>query len=177
MLSDISWSQFFLTAGAVLVLYYLAVLLRFYRHDIKRQLTRTFHRAGLPADRPSHPQESILGAAFPEAAPSLSSASDLQVAPAAAALPPPLSPAGAALLAEVGSLLEGAAETRMGKEDFLSLLHLLDERHLPAADDRQAVQRYLLEHGPGKLTFPLTAADLSAAEHSPAAHAEKSTHS
>ncbi|MBX0335372.1 hypothetical protein K3G39_19220 [Pontibacter sp. HSC-14F20] len=88
-----------------------------------------------------------------------------------------LSPAGAALLAEVGSLLETAAETRMGKAELLSLLRLLDECHLPAAEDRLAVQRYLLEHGPDKLSFSLTAADLSPTEHRPAPHTETATHS
>ena len=168
MLTDISWSQFFLTAGAALVLYYLAVLLLFYRHDIMRQLTHPFFRAGLPAHRPSPPQESILGAAFPKAAPSLSSASDLLVAPASSVPQQALSPLRVAMLAEMDSLLESAAETRMGKEEFLPLLRLLDERHMPKADERRAVHRYLLEHGPSKLSFPLTAADLSAAEHDPA---------
>jgi hypothetical protein len=165
MLTNIPWSHFFLTAGAALVLYYLAILLRYYRHDIMRQLRRLFVRAGLPAHRPSPSQESILGAALPEAAPPLASASDLQVAPAQQQQPFP--PGAAAFLEEVGSLLESAADTRMGKEEFLSFLRLLDERHMPSPDERQVLQRYLLEHGPSKLSFPLTAADLAAPEHEP----------
>ncbi|PVY40912.1 hypothetical protein [Pontibacter virosus] len=164
MLTDISWSHFFLTAGTVLVLYYLTVLLLFYRHDIKHQLSQTFLRAGLPAPRPSPSQESILGAAFPEAAPSLSSASDLLVAPAEAAPPQTLSTLKADLLTELDSLLESAAEMGLDKAAFLSLLHLLDERHMHTADEKLAVQRYLLEQGPAKLSFPLTATDLAAAE-------------
>ncbi len=144
------------------MLYYLAVLLLFYRHDIKRQLMRRFVRAGLPAHRPSPSQESILGAALPEAAPPLSSASDLQVASARQEQASP--PVAAAILEEAGALLESAAETRMGKEEFLSCLRLLDERHMPASEERQALQRFLLEQSPSKLSFPLTAADLAATE-------------
>ncbi|AKD04281.1 hypothetical protein POKO110462_13390 [Pontibacter korlensis] len=156
MLDNISWSHFFQATGAALALYYLATLLLFYRHDIKRQLGRLFVRAGLPAHRPSPSQESILGAALPEAAPPLSAANDLQVAPARPEQPFPSE--AAAILEAVGALLESAVEARMGKKEFLSLLHLLDERHMPTSEERQAVQRYLLEHSPSKLSFPLTAA-------------------
>ncbi|PTX15093.1 hypothetical protein C8N40_109191 [Pontibacter mucosus] len=161
MLSDIPWSQFFLVAAAALLLYYLAIALLFYRQNIKRLLTRTYLRTGLPAPRQSPPQASMMGAASAEAVPPLFTAGDLQVAPAAGAGQQDYPPEAAAILEEVASLLESAAEERMDKAEFLSLLRLLDERHMPTEAGSQAVQRFLLEQGAGKLSFPLTAADLT----------------
>lgn len=159
MLTNISWPEFLLIAGTALILYYLVILLLYFRQDIRHQLTRIFHRAGLQADRPSLPQESILGPVSPEPGPSLSSAHELQVGPAARTAPqqPERPPA----LEDTASLLQSAAATRMGKEEFLALLGLLLERHLPDQQQREALQLYLLEHGAGQLAFPLTAADLS----------------
>ena len=161
MLSNIPWSHFFLVATTALMLYYLAIALFFYRHDIKRLLTRTFLRTSLPAPRPFPPQESMMGPASAEAAPPLSVAGELQVAPASDGRQQAYPQEAAAILDDVAFLLESAAETRMDKAEFLSLLRLLDERHMPADDVREAVRRYLLEQGAGKLSFPLTAADLT----------------
>lgn len=150
-------------AATVLGIYYLFVLLLLFGKDLRRLVTKARHRATLAADQPSPPQGPIMGPAFTEAAPLLSIAADLRVAPdAAQRVDTTPSPAVAALLREVRPLLEVALETRADKAGFLSLLGLVTGRHPLSAAEQETAQDALLALTQGQLPFPLSDSELQA---------------
>ncbi|MFD3003164.1 hypothetical protein ACFS7Z_22565 [Pontibacter toksunensis] len=162
MLSSFTWQQYLMAAGAILGLYYLAVLLLCYRAELMHMLKGKANRAGLPADPPIPPQVSIMGPASPGAAPLLSEAAAILVAPQ----PPTEAPEGPedaivrAVLQEMSPLLELAAEADAEKEELLPLLRLVAARHSSSMEDhhRKAIEEFLL--GQGRSSFTLTPADM-----------------
>lgn len=162
MLAHLTWQQYLLTVGTAGILYYLALLLLYYREEARRLLTGKKLRTDLQAAPPSPPQVSIMGAAITEAAPLLSDAAAIRVAPAI-----PSQPGDAVLqdiLQEVKPLLEMARTSGAGKEDFCALLGLALARYPPLATPghQEALRLFLLGQHKGKLPFELTPADLRA---------------
>ena len=161
MLTSFTWQQFLLTAGAVSALYYLAVLLLFYRKDIKYWLKRRTSRAGLPADPLLPPQVSIMGPASPGPAPLLSEAASILVAPLPMeAEEKPQDTVVESILQEIKPLLDLATEADAEKEELLPLLRLVTARHSPSLEDchRKSIEAFLL--GQGRFSFSLIPEDL-----------------
>lgn len=152
-----------LAVGATGTIYYLAVLLLFYRREAKNLLTRNTNRTNLQASRPSPPQVSIMGPASTESGPLLSEAETIRVAPSQESIAPaPEDAVLKAILGEIKPLLELALEADAEKQEFLSLLRLIFTRHAPLAQahHREAVHHFLLEEGKRKLSFGLSLSDL-----------------
>ncbi|PRY03645.1 hypothetical protein CLV24_14021 [Pontibacter ummariensis] len=161
MLSSFTWQQYLLTAGALLGLYYLAVLLLYCREEVIQMLKGKTSRASLPADQPIPPQVSIMGPASPEAGPLLSAAEAIRVAPLLSTeTEEPEDAVVHALLQEIKPLLELANEADAEKEELLPLLRLVIARHSPSIQHhhREAVAAYLTALG--KRSFLLTPEDL-----------------
>lgn len=147
------------TTGAV---YYLVVLLLFYRRDAKRLLARKTIRTNLQANRPNPPQVSIMGATSTEEAPLLSEAAAIQVAPAQVIAPGPDDAVLQVVQEEMNPLLQVAAEANTPKAEFLSLLRLITAKHAPLtkAHHREAINNFLLEECKEKLPFEVHFSDL-----------------
>ena len=161
MLSSFTWQQYLLAAGAALGLYYLIVLLLCYRAELMHMLKGKTNRAGLPADPPIPPQVSIIGSASPGAAPLLSEAATILVAPQPTkSEEEPEDIFVSAVLLEMSPLLELATEADAEKEELLPLLRLVTARHSSSIQERQkkAVEEFLL--GQGRFSFTLTPKDL-----------------
>ena len=162
MLTHFTWHQFLLIVATTGALYYLAVLLLYYREEARRFLSFKKSRTNLQAAQPIPPQVSIMGATSTEAAPLLSDAATIQVAPPQHPATGFQEPVPAVILSEVNPLLEMALEKGMGKADLLSLLRLVFARHTRTALplDREAVSQSLLQ-GSQTLPFQLTADELA----------------
>ncbi|WP_162054701.1 hypothetical protein [Pontibacter pamirensis] len=120
------------------------------------------NRAGLPADPPIPPQVPIMGPASPGAAPLLSEAATILVAPQ----PPTEAAEGPedavvrTVLQEMRPLLELATEADAKKEELLPLLRLVTARHYSSIQDhhRKGIEEFLL--GKGRFPFTLKPEDL-----------------
>lgn len=164
MISHLSWLQFILFTAASLGLYYVVVLLLYFRNDfislLKRQgdLIAPFKGSLLPSqevlkERALSEETSLL--ADPETIRVAPSLSDDDEAGQSATLVDDI-------LQEIQSLMEMAAETQAAKEEFLSLLQLVAEKYGPYTQvtDQEAIQHAILEQSPGYLPFELTTTDL-----------------
>jgi hypothetical protein len=161
MLSSFTWQQYLFAAGATVALYYLAVLLLYCREDIIHFMKGKLNRAGLPATQPIPPQVSIMGPASPGAAPLLSDAATILVAPQPTkAEGEPEEAVVTAVLEEMKPLLELATESDAEKEELLPLLRLVTARHGSSLQERhqEAIADFLLAQG--RLSFTLTPEDL-----------------
>ena len=151
-----------MAAGAILGLYYLAVLLLYFRKDFIHMLKSKANRAGLPADQPIPPQVPIMGLASHGAAPLLSEAEVILVAPQPETSPEkePEDIFVRAILQEINPLLELATEADAEKGELLPLLRLVTARHSSSIQEhqREAIEEYLL--GQGRFSFTLTPDDL-----------------
>ncbi|TXK33762.1 hypothetical protein FVR03_18840 [Pontibacter qinzhouensis] len=190
MLRHLTWTQFFLTAGTCLLLYYATVLWLFYRHAIKALLAKTVDRllpkVYLTSSRqevplPTNADTTAAGSVRNVETLVLTEAAELQFAPISeeteadeanepsldTALPngsasAPTLPHQADFLQEITSLLELVAETSMEKEEFLSLLRLITARYSRTvqARQREKLQLFLLQETQASLPFPLHPEDL-----------------
>ncbi|WP_114782336.1 hypothetical protein [Botryobacter ruber] len=196
MLHHLTWTQFFLATGTSLLLYYLIITLLCYRQELKalsekataRLLPQVYLTSSTPETAQAGiPAESPIGAVSTSDAPTVSDASELQVAPrtegeeeedmeetdsttasvkTTSATEPPTFPMGtlADLLEEIKPLLELVVETQLEKEEFLSLLQLIISRYSRTAQSQyqDQVQQFLLEQSQVKLPYSLTPEDLQA---------------
>lgn len=162
MLTQFTWNQFILTVGATAVLYYLVILLLFYRDEARRLLASRKNRTDLQANQPLPSQVSIMGAASTEVAPLLTEAAAIIVAPSHGMAPHPEDAELQSILEETKSLLAIAIEGEASKEDFLSLLSLAIGKFAPLTEPlhQAAVSHFLLEESKNKLPFEMTLADL-----------------
>jgi hypothetical protein len=161
MLSSLTWQQYLFAAGATIGLYYLAVLLLYYREDILLFLKGKINRAGLPANQPIPPQVSIMGPASHGPSPLLSDAATVLVAPQPVKTgEEPEEAVVTPVLEEMKPLLELATESDAEKEELLPLLRLVTTRHSLSLQGRhrEAIEDFLL--GQGRFPFTLTPEDL-----------------
>lgn len=162
MLTQFTWNQYILIVGATATLYYLVILLLFYRDEARRLLASRKNRTDLQANQPRPPQVSIMGAASTKAVPLLTDAADILIAPSHSMGSHPEDAVLQNMLEEVKSLLAIAIEGKAGKEEFLSLLSLAIGKYTPFTDPfhQEAVRHLLLEGRRNRLSFVLTPADL-----------------
>ncbi|TXK31134.1 hypothetical protein FVR03_20045 [Pontibacter qinzhouensis] len=191
MLHPYTWTQFLLTAGNSLLIYYLTILLLYYRDELKVFLGKAknwvmpqvYLTSTSPDSTPTGtPSDNVIGAVSTQEAPVLSEASAIKVSPLqedqdgfeettttetqAPAVAPQDMPVGmlADFLEETKSLVELVAETQLEKEEFLSLLQLILYKYFRSAQSQHQDQarRFLLEQSQGRLPFELTPEDLQA---------------
>ena len=164
MLAHLTWHQYLITCGTLLLCYYTAVVLLFYRQDLSTLWKRGLrpNKARTPATLPP-----ILGAVQDRPQEELTETARLQVAPSPArdlradtdTPPPEVMPD---LLQELHALLDMVTQHPAGKEELLGLLRLLTAKYGPILPGhlKDQVNRLLLERTQPPFPMPLTAVDL-----------------